>query len=71
MSEPDPVAEEDRILAKTVEFIRQGMRGGNISAESGELLVDAAETHHRAKVAELRAAAELARELHPNPWDRR
>ena len=45
---------EDAALARVAEFIRQGMRTGRISAKAGELLIDAAESEHRASVERLR-----------------
>jgi hypothetical protein len=50
----DLIAAEDEALARVSEFIREGMRAGRISDESGELLIDAAEAAHRSAVAALR-----------------
>ena len=52
----EAVAEQDRILAKVSEFVRSGVRSGTISAESGEMLIDAAEQQHREAVERIRKA---------------
>ena len=56
--EPTPSAEqvreqirgENESIRRVVEFIRWGMRAGQISAENGEVLTDAAEKQHAAKL---------------------
>jgi hypothetical protein len=50
------VAEQDAILARVVAFIHQGVRSGNISAESSEVLTAAAEKQHDEAVSRLREA---------------
>jgi hypothetical protein len=43
----EPVAAEDAALARAIEFVRLGMRSGLITAETGEVMIDAAEQHCR------------------------
>ncbi len=58
------VAGQDRIVAKVSEFIREGMRAGRISDESGELLVAAAERAHAEALERLDVLTDLPRSPH-------
>lgn len=52
----DLIAEQDAILARVSEFIRQGIRASRISGESGEVLLDAAQRQHDEAVSRIRTA---------------